>query len=129
MKKGDAFSREFVVTEKIYSTFVEAFNDRNPLHSDESFAKQKGFSSVVMHGNILGGFISYFIGECLPLKNVVLHSQEIKYLRPVYLNDKLFFSALVDEVHDSVHTVVFKFVFENMEKVKVAKGKIQIGII
>jgi 3-hydroxybutyryl-CoA dehydratase len=87
MKTGDAFTEEFEVTEKIYSVFRDAFNDHNPLHIDEAFARQKGFQSIVMHGNILGGFISYFIGECLPMKNVVLHTQEIKYLRPVYMND------------------------------------------
>ena len=129
MQKGDVFSCEFAVTEKIYSSFMEIFHDRNPLHTDENFAKGKGFSSLVMHGNILGGFLSYFIGECLPLKNVVLHTQEIKYFRPVYLDDKLIFSAVVDEVHDSVHTVVFNYNFENEKKEKVAKGKIQIGII
>ncbi len=129
MQKGFSVTRSFQVTEKIYSGFIEIFNDKNPLHADESFAREKGFHSKVMHGNILGGFLSYFVGELLPMKNVIIHSQEIKFSKPVYLNDRLNFSAEADEVYDSVNAVVFKFKFENEAKEKVASGKIQIGLI
>ena len=129
MNKGDVFSSQFVVSEKIYKGFIDLFNDKNPLHTNVDFAKQKGFGSVVMHGNILGGFLSFFIGESLPLKNVIIHSQEIKYTKPVYLYDNLTFTAEVVDVFESVHTVEFKFHFENEQKITIAKGKIQIGII
>jgi len=128
MVKGDLFSHEFFVSEKIYLGFIELFNDKNPLHTEDSFAKEKGFEGHVMHGNILGGFLSYFIGECLPKKNVIIQTQEIKYRKPVYLNDKLTFKAEVTEVFDSVNVIEFKFSFEKNND-KIAKGKIQIGII
>ena len=129
MVKGDKFSHDFVVDNKIYEGFIDLFSDRNPLHTDVSFATAKGFASTVMHGNILGGFLSYFIGECLPVKNVIIHSQQMKFYNPVYLNNHLFFSATVDDVFESVNVVVFNFLFENEQKQKVAKGKIQIGLI
>ena len=128
-KKGEQFTREFVVSENVYNSFIETFGDRNPLHTDEAFAKSKGFKGRVMHGNILGGFLSYFIGECLPLKNVIIHSQEIKYFKPVYLGETVFFTAEVNDVYESVNTIEFKFIFESPEKSRLAKGKIQIGII
>jgi len=129
MLKGDIFSHEFIVDMEIYNGFINLFRDKNPLHTDLSFAKKKGFVSTVMHGNILGGFISYFIGECLPIKNVIIHSQEIKYYNPVFLNDQLFFVAKVSDVFESVSVVMFDFLFENAQKQKIAKGKIQIGLI
>ena len=69
IKKGDNFEVEYQVTEKIYDGFIELFNDRNPLHTDEKFAMEKNFSGRVMHGAILNGFLSNFIGEQLPVKN------------------------------------------------------------
>ena len=129
MVKGDQFSQEFFVDERIYAGFIDLFQDKNPLHTDVGFATAKGFASTVMHGNILGGFISYFIGECLPVKNVIIHSQEIKYYNPVYLNNRLFFSATVNDVFESVNVVQFHFLFENETRQKIAKGKIQIGLI
>lgn len=129
MQKGDSFFQEFIIDDKIYSGFIGLFQDQNPLHTQAAFAQDKGFQSVVMHGNILGGFISYFIGECLPVKNVIIHSQEINYLNPVYLNDRLKFTAKIKEVFESVKAIEFVFLFENQDQKKIAKGKIQIGII
>lgn len=129
MKKGDRFQQAFKVSDPVYRGFMDLFKDRNPLHTESTFARQKGFASEVMHGNILNGFLSYFIGECLPLKNVIIHTQEIKYSLPVYLNDQLKFTAQVEDVFESVNTVDFKFYFENQAGKKVANGKIQIGII
>lgn len=129
MKKGDTFHHRFTVSENIYKGFIALFNDKNPLHCDESFAALKGFEGVVMHGNILNGFLSYFIGECLPIKNVIIHFQEIKYHNPVYLNEALDFFAVVSNTFESVNALEFKYYFENQQKIKVAQGKIQIGII
>lgn len=128
MKKGDVFTQEFPVTEQLYTGFIGLFRDRNPLHTDEVFAKEKGFAGRVMHGNILGGFLSFFVGECLPDKNMIIHSQEIKYLNPVYLGDTLHFRAEVNDVFESVGAVEFKFQFER-ENLKIARGKIQVGFI
>ncbi len=129
MLKGQIFTHTFQVSDKIYQGFIESFNDKNPLHTDSEFAKSKGFQSKVMHGNILGGFLSFFIGECLPIKNVIIHSQEIKYYNPVYLNDELQFSAEIVDVFESVNVVEFFFMFRNNSGLKLAKGIIKIGII
>jgi len=127
--KKTKFETRFVVTKKIYDGFIQLFNDRNPLHADEVFAFDKGFKGKVMHGNILNGFLSYFIGECLPIKNVIIHSQEIQYKNPVYLNDELLLTAEIYDIFESVNIVEIKFVFTNSDLVKVAKGIINIGII
>jgi len=129
MTKGDIFENEFKINKNIYDGFIKLFNDKNPLHTDEVFAQNKGFKSIVMHGNILGGFLSYFIGECLPTKNVIIHSQEIKYTKPVYINELLSFKAEIIGIYKSVNAVEFKFCFEDNESNTIAKGKIQIGII
>ena len=129
LKVGTQFQHSFTVDETVYFGFISLFQDNNPLHTNEQFAQAKGFKSKVMHGNILNGFISYFVGECLPDKNVIIHSQEIKYLKPVYLNDKLEMKVVVDAYFESVQTIEFKFYFENQDRFKIARGKISIGIL
>lgn len=129
MKVNDQFKESFSVSDKIYQGFIELFQDKNCLHTDSEYAKTKGFRDVVMHGNILNGFLSYFIGECLPVKNVIIHSQEVKYAKPVHLGDELTFVATVVDVIESVKVIIFQFYFENSQQIKVAKGKVQIGVI
>lgn len=129
MKTGDKFSKEFKVTEDIYQGFMSLFNDRNPIHRDRSLAKQKGFKDVVMFGNILNGFISCFFGELLSDKSVIIQTQNIKYFNPVYLNDELVLIAEIVDVFESVNLVEFKYTFTKDINLKIANGKIQIGIL
>lgn len=129
VQKGQRFSQRYTVSLRIFEGFVDCFNDRNPLHTDATFAQSKGFKEQVMHGNILGGFLSHFVGEGLPLKNVVIHSQEIQYKKPVYLNDELTLETEVLDVFESVNAVEFGFKFLHVSGDVLAKGKFQIGIL
>ena len=129
MQKGDKFNLTFTVSPAIHQGFITLFNDKNPLHTNNSFAINKGFESEVMHGNILSGFVSCFVGEHLPIKNVIIQTQEMKFFKPVYLNDELFFEAEITEKFESVNTVEIKFIFKKAPSLKVASGKLNIGII
>lgn len=129
LEAGDRFVHTFELSPAVYEGFIKLFQDSNPLHTDESFAQRKGFRSRVMHGNILNGFISFFVGECLPLKNVMLYSQTIEYRRPVYLGDVLELVVDVEAFHESVKVAEMKYRFTNVDRVKVANGRLQIGLL
>lgn len=129
LPKGTKFTHAFVLSEAVYSGFIQTFNDRNPYHVSDDAARAKGFAGKIMHGNILNCFLSYFIGECLPVKSVVIQSQEIKFHKPVYLNDTVTLHAEVADFHESVRTVEISFHFVNQNNVKVARGKIFIGLL
>ena len=126
---NDKFTQTFAVNESVYNGFLHIFKDTNPLHTNEQFAAEYGFSGRVMYGNILNGFLSYFIGVCLPVKNVIIQSQDIQFKNPVYINDQLSFEATITGVYESVNAVEFKFNFRNPESKIVAKGNIQIGLL
>jgi len=123
------YQHRFVVTQEVFDAFQRSSGDRNPLHTDSKFAKSKGFPECVMYGNILNGFVSFFVGMLLPSPDVIIHSQDIAYKKPVFLGDELDFSAKVEDVSEAVHAVIFKFTFRNGRGTVVAKGHVQIGII
>jgi len=127
LKLNDKYEQAFTVTGTVYEGFKQIFKDENPLHTDSQFAAGHGYKGCVMYGNILNGFLSYFIGECLPDKNVIILSQEIQFINAVYLNDKLYFEASVTGVYESVNAFRFQFTFKNEALNVVAKGRIQIG--
>lgn len=123
------YNYDFTITKEVYFHFQKCSNDMNPLHTNYDFAKSKGFPDLVMYGNILNAFISFFIGECLPLKNVIIHSQNIAFKNAVYLNEKLEFEAIVSGIYDAVNAVEFKYKFKKNDGKIAAKGEIQIGLI
>ncbi len=126
---GQTFQQQFEITSDVYDGFVSTFNDKNPLHTNNAFAREKGYREKVMHGNILNGFISFFVGELLPIKNVVIFSQDIKFKKPVYLNDTLTLDAEVCDFFESVKAAEIKFNFRNQNNIKVALGRVNIGLI
>lgn len=123
------YKHQFLVADEVYDAFQKCSGDFNPLHTDESFAKSKGFPECVMYGNILNGFVSYFIGMLLPTQEVIIHSQEIAYKNPVYKHDILDFSAKVSDISEAVQAVEFKYTFRNPAGKVVAKGRVQIGML
>lgn len=123
---GQAFQFTYTISQEVYDSFLKTSLDFNPLHTQDDFAQSKGFSGRVMHGNILNAFLSHFIGEGLPTKNVMILTQDIAFKKPSFLGDVLALNATVEEVHESVKMVTFKYFFAHESGEKRATGRISI---
>lgn len=122
----------YKVTPEVYYSFQRCSNDFNPLHTDAVFAKQKGFETPVMYGNILNAFISHFVGMLLPSREVMIQSQDISFHKPVFLNDDILMEASLDSVSEAVNVIIYKLKFYRIGEPKntlVAKAHVQIGLI
>lgn len=126
--EGYSCEHQFEIRDQIYKGFSNLFNDRNELHISDSYAQSKGFEGKVMHGNILCGFLSHFIGELLPSRNTIIHEIQIQFKKPCYLNDRITLKATISEWYESVQVGLFSFEFFARDQL-VAVGKIQIGLI
>jgi acyl-CoA thioesterase FadM len=83
-----------------------------------------------VHGNILNGFISHFIGMEYPAGNVIIHSLSLTYKSPCFLEDKLIIEAKVDQKIESVNALVLKLKITNSTQGNIAStGKIQVGFL
>ena len=125
----DTFDEKFKISEELVIDFVKLSNDKNPLHTVDAFAIEKGFKSSVVQGNLQNCFISYFIGECLPSKNVMILSQNINFKNPVYINDILNLRVKIIGVFESVGLIEFDFNFTNQLNKIISKGIIKIKLI
>lgn len=123
------FNQKYIITPEVYLYFQKCSKDLNPLHTDEEYACLKGFPEKVMYGNILNAFISHFIGECLPTKDVIIHSQTISYKNPVFVNEELDFEGIVSGIFEAVNVIEFKYKFIKPNGEIAAKGLIQIGVL
>lgn len=131
-EKTASLSHVYQVTPEVYDSFQRCSQDMNPLHTDEAFAKAKGFSSCVMYGNILNAFISHFVGMCLPTPHVMIQSQDINFHKPVFLNDEITLEAGIDTVSEAVNIINYKLKFyktTDTGRQLVAKGHVQIGLL
>ena len=129
MKEGDFFEKEFCVNEKFLDTFIYLSKDKNPIHTNNEFANRYGFKKKNVHGNIQNVFLSYFVGEMLPVKNIVIISQKISFLKPLYQNEKFRLFSEIKNITQSVSVVEFKFKFINSEDEIISNGELIIKVL
>jgi 3-hydroxybutyryl-CoA dehydratase len=121
--EGVEFRQEYRITEDVYRKFLDLFGDASPLHVSDETAAACGFQSKLMHGAILNGFISNFVGMNFPGKRTLELGVEISFVKPTYCGDILTLHAVVKERLESRRVLVLQFRFLR-DTVLVAKGRI-----
>ena len=132
LKIGQAESFEIQVTEEMEERFRELTGDINPLHRDDSFAKDIGegkFKGHVVFGMLTASFYSTLAGVYLPGKNSLIHSLDIKFQKPVYAGDKLTVCGEVADKQDGLKLIQVKAVIKNERNESVSKASIKILVL
>tara|TARA_B100000315_G_scaffold207721_1_gene202609 strand:- start:6569 stop:7000 length:432 start_codon:yes stop_codon:yes gene_type:complete len=124
--------QEFSFTKKISLSDVDMFakltGDNSPIHMESGFARERGFKDRVVHGGLLVGCISHLIGTRFPGKNSIIQTLEVKFFHPAYIGDALKIHSIVDQISESVATVILKLAITNMGTGQVLlKSKVQVG--
>jgi phosphate acetyltransferase/phosphate butyryltransferase len=86
---GDVAEATYTVTAETIREFVTASGDDNPIHSDPAFAAGTRFGRVIAPGMLTGSFVSSVIGTRLPGPGTIYLSQSFRFLRPVYVGDRV----------------------------------------
>jgi acyl dehydratase len=93
---GDTVTFTKALTDEDVAAFAEASGDTNRLHLDDDFAAGTRFGDRIAHGTLVSGLISAALAR-LPGLTIYL-SQDVKFLRPVYIGDVL--TATVEVIED-----------------------------
>ena len=126
---GMKISHDYAITPTVYENFLAAFQDHSPVHVDETYARQSGFDGQVMHGAILNGFLSHFVGMIFPGKPSLLLAVDLRFSQPSFLGDALQLEATVSQKLDSQNVIVLDFTFKNRTRHTVAaRGRAQIKL-
>lgn len=124
-------SAEFkqVIREGDLEQFGQLSGDINPLHTDCQFAQNKGYSGKVVYGMLEAAYYSTLVGVYLPGQNCLLHSIEVKFVKPVYVNDQLTIRGKVIEKNDLFKQLTIRAEIINQDHLKVSKALIKVGVM
>ncbi|WP_411836592.1 MaoC family dehydratase [Paracoccus sp. ME4] len=86
------------VTDRDIALFAEVSTDRNPVHLDETYARDTIFEGRIAHGMLTAGLISAVIGEQLPGRGTVYLGQTLKFMAPVRPGDMVRAEVTVQEI-------------------------------
>lgn len=126
---GMSESFTVTVTEEMLDSFKAITGDINPLHNDESFAKEKGMPGRVAYGMLTASFLSTLAGVYLPGERSLIQQVEIKFAKPVFIGDVLTVTGQIVEKNDSVSRIELKTTITNQDGKKVLRGKMDIMVI
>lgn len=127
--EGMTAERDYTLTSAVYEAFLSAFDDRSPVHVDDNYARASGFRERVMHGAILNGFLSNFIGMHFPGRQALWLSVDLRFLAPTYLGDELNVRAVVAQRVESQRVLVLNIIIRNQTQgVITARGRIQVAL-
>lgn len=130
IREGHSSQHRYTITAAVYEQFLAAFGDTNRLHTEDSFAQSRGFPARVMHGTILTGFISHFVGVHFPGEASLLHSIYIQFKSPCHLEDDILIAASVTHVSAAVGVITLDMDLTNLTRGRLAaKAKVQVGLL
>ena len=81
------------------------------------------FGKQVAHGILVSGLISAVLGTKLPGEGTVYLGQELRFKRPVFINDTITAEVEVIELREEKKLVILKTTCVNQDGVEVISGQ------
>ena len=129
LKVGLSESFHVVIDEEKMKLFCDITGDINPLHNNEEFAREKGYSTRVCFGMLTASFLSTLAGVYLPGKKSLIQEVKVKFVKPVLLGDSLTITGVVEELNNTVRQIVLKVMIVNQKGEKILRGKMKVGML
>ena len=129
IKVGDTAKLTYTITQSDIEKFVELSGDDNRLHVDEEFANRTSLKKPVAHGMLGASFISTIIGTKIPGDGALWYSQNLEFLLPIRVGDKLTIVAKVIKKIDRQNSIELQTDIINQNKQKVTTGVAKVKVI
>jgi 3-hydroxybutyryl-CoA dehydratase len=123
LKVGQKASLIKKITEDDLSHFIAITGDENPLHVDDSFAKQTFFGQRIAHGMLSASLFSTLVGMHIPGNGAIYKSQILKFLRPIFIGDILCAWFEIIDIDPENERIEIKSWIENQDGKNVVEGK------
>lgn len=125
LAEGQQAVVDFEVSAREMQLFAELSGDFNPLHTDDAFARAKGFEGAVVYGALMVAKVSQLIGMRLPGRDSVWASLSLDFRKPLYVGQAAQVEGVVTDVSASTGMVALKLSVRAAGKM-LAKGTAEV---
>lgn len=122
MKIGDSASFSKTITDFDVKMFAGITGDFNPVHVNKEQAKDTIFKDRIAHGMLIASLFSTVFGTQIPGEGCIYISQDLKFIKPVYLEDTITATVTVTELDVEKNRVVLETIAINQNGDAVVKG-------
>ena len=89
LKVGQYYEQRYVIEEKAGEEFAAISGDYNPIHLDEKVAEKSIFKKKIVHGMLVGSYISGIIGNEFPGEGSIYMTQNLSFMKPIFYNETI----------------------------------------
>lgn len=124
---GQRVSFTKIITQEDVEAFAKICGDFNPLHFDSQYAAKTRFSKRIVHGMLTASLISTLVGMYLPGTGAIYLGQDLKFIKPVFIDDTITATAIIIEIDLEKKLLVLKTecTNQNEEIVLVGQAKVR----
>ncbi len=119
---GDTASFSKTVTEGDICLYAGISGDFNPAHMNAERAREGMFGQRIAHGMLSAGFISNVLGNQLPGPGTIYVSQELRFVKPVFINDTVTATVTVTQRDEGKNRLKLETVVVNQRGETVITG-------
>ena len=123
LKVGMKDSITKTITETDVILYAGISLDVNPVHLNDTHAKQSIFKKRIAHGMLTVGLISAALGTKLPGEGTIYLGQELKFTAPVYMGDTVTATLEIIELIPEKKRVILSTICTNQDGKEVVTGK------
>ena len=113
--KGDRVSLRKAFSIEEVEHFACLSLDSNPLHLDEDYASQSAFGGRIVHGMLAASLFSGLLGQELPGPGTIYLGQELRFLRPIYINEEITATIEAVKIREDKPIATFRTICQNKD--------------
>lgn len=106
-KLGMEAEKKRIFTSGDVIKFSELSGDINPVHIDETYAKETIFGKRIVHGALASSIFSTLFANTLPGPGCIYLKSENKFLKPIYLNEEVTFFIKLVNIIENKNRLIF----------------------
>jgi len=117
------------ITDSDVREFANISGDFNYIHLDDERAMDTIFKGRIVHGILVAGLISKVIGTQLPGEGSIYLSQEVKFLKPVRVEDSVKAVVTITDINKEKSIVILHTECFIDDNIKVIDGEAKVKVI
>lgn len=121
---GAFVEHAFTVDATAMAAFAALSGDRSAIHTDDDFARSRGYEGVIVYGGLMLAQLSGVLGGKLPGDAGVSARWNIDYRSPLYVGEPAVLRLEVTHVSPAVGLVEGRFTIQAGDRL-IASGKTQ----
>ena len=120
---GKQESLTVCITESDIEHFASLSGDCSTIHMDNDYAASRRFKGRLVHGLLVGSYISALLGMKIPGKHGLLQSINCQFRAPCYAPNRLTITGIVTRRSEAIRVVSIRVSVTDQEGVELVRAE------